>query len=61
MAERLESHQGPYELSVKENGCIIFISGLEDETLLCSKHSTGVRQDQTLAMPLPENDGSTST
>ncbi|KAK2737178.1 hypothetical protein FQN57_000435 [Myotisia sp. PD_48] len=38
--------RGPYELSVKENGCIIFISGLEDGTLLvCSKHSTGVRQD----------------
>lgn len=38
--------QGPYELSVKENGCIIFISGLEDGTLLvCSKHSTGIRQD----------------
>ena len=38
--------QGPYELSVKENGCIIFISGLEDGTLLvCSKHSTGHRQD----------------
>ena len=37
---------GPYELSVKENGCIIFMSGLEDGTLLvCSKHSTGVRQD----------------
>jgi tRNA ligase len=35
---------GPYELSVKENGCIIFISGLEDGTLLvCSKHSTGTR------------------
>ncbi|BDD55109.1 hypothetical protein MPDQ_000678 [Monascus purpureus] len=37
--------RGPYELSVKENGCIIFISGLEDDTLLvCSKHSTGVRE-----------------
>ncbi|RMZ92455.1 hypothetical protein DV736_g353, partial [Chaetothyriales sp. CBS 134916] len=37
---------GPYELSVKENGCIIFVSGLEDGTLLvCSKHSTGARQD----------------
>ncbi|KAF2156036.1 tRNA ligase [Myriangium duriaei CBS 260.36] len=37
---------GPYELSVKENGCIIFISGLEDGTLLvCSKHSTGPRTD----------------
>jgi tRNA ligase len=38
--------KGPYELSVKENGCIIFISGLEDEVLLvCSKHSTGERGD----------------
>lgn len=38
--------RGPYELSVKENGCIIFISGLEDGTLLvCSKHSTGARSD----------------
>jgi tRNA ligase len=39
--------RGPYELSVKENGCIIFISGLDDDTLLvCSKHSTGAREDQ---------------
>lgn len=38
--------KGPYELSVKENGCIIFMSGLEDGTLLvCSKHSTGPRED----------------
>lgn len=38
--------RGPYELSVKENGCIIFIGGLEgDHLLVCSKHSTGVRQD----------------
>ncbi|KAJ5587800.1 uncharacterized protein N7459_003565 [Penicillium hispanicum] len=38
--------RGPYELSVKENGCIIFISALEDDKLLvCSKHSTGVRSD----------------
>lgn len=42
--------RGPYELSVKENGCIIFISGLEDGTLLvCSKHSTGVRHDTNLS------------
>lgn len=41
-----QNTRGPYELSVKENGCIIFISGLEDGTLLvCSKHSTGARQD----------------
>ncbi|KAK2755900.1 hypothetical protein FQN54_005696 [Arachnomyces sp. PD_36] len=42
--------RGPYELSVKENGCIIFISGLEDGTLLvCSKHSTGPRDDADLS------------
>ncbi|KAG6009484.1 hypothetical protein E4U43_008711 [Claviceps pusilla] len=36
----------PYELTLKENGCIIFVSGLEDDTLLvCSKHSTGDRVD----------------
>lgn len=41
---------GPYELSVKENGCIIFISGLEDGTpLVCSKHSTGARADTPLS------------
>ncbi|KAK4635845.1 tRNA ligase 1 [Fulvia fulva] len=41
-----QNTRGPYELSVKENGCIIFISGLEDGTLLvCSKHSTGSRGD----------------
>lgn len=39
---------GPYELTVKENGCIIFISGMEDGTIIvCSKHSTGERDDAT--------------
>nr|POF08125.1 trna ligase 1 [Quercus suber] len=38
--------RGPYELSVKENGCIIFMAGLEDGTLaVCSKHSIGARGD----------------
>ncbi|RMY64547.1 hypothetical protein D0863_09748 [Hortaea werneckii] len=42
--------RGPYELSVKENGCIIFISGLEDGTLIvCSKHSTGARADSNVS------------
>ncbi|KAI9829142.1 MAG: hypothetical protein M1832_000165 [Thelocarpon impressellum] len=42
--------RGPYELSLKENGCIIFISGLSDGSLLvCSKHSTGARQDADLS------------
>lgn len=42
--------RGPYELSVKENGCIIFLAGLDDGTLLvCSKHSTGARADVELS------------
>lgn len=42
--------RGPYELSVKENGCIIFMSGLEDDNLLvCSKHSTGARDNVDLS------------
>lgn len=42
--------QGPYELTLKENGCIIFVAGLEDDTLLvCSKHSTGGRADAELS------------
>jgi tRNA ligase len=42
--------KGPYELSLKENGCIIFISGLPDGSLLvCSKHSTGPREDAGLS------------
>ena len=42
--------QAPYELSVKENGCIIFISGLEgDNLLVCSKHSTGSRDNAELS------------
>ncbi|KAI9884379.1 MAG: hypothetical protein M1823_003833 [Watsoniomyces obsoletus] len=45
--------RGPYELSLKENGCIIFISGLADGTLLvCSKHSTGARQDTDVSHAL---------
>jgi tRNA ligase len=45
--KNIESNtHGPYELSLKENGCIIFISGLHDGSLLvCSKHSTGPRDD----------------
>ncbi|PSR80013.1 tRNA ligase [Coniella lustricola] len=46
----VETTQGPYELTLKENGCIIFLSGLEDGTLLvCSKHSTGDRTDVDLS------------
>ncbi|RDA94347.1 hypothetical protein CP533_3808 [Ophiocordyceps camponoti-saundersi (nom. inval.)] len=36
----------PYDITLKENGCIIFIGALEDGTLVvCSKHSTGDRVD----------------
>nr|POE49283.1 trna ligase 1 [Quercus suber] len=42
--------RGPYELSVKENGCIIFMAGLEDGTLaVCSKHSIGARDDTDIS------------
>lgn len=38
--------KGPYTVTVKSNGCIVFISGLEDGKLVvCSKHSTGARTD----------------
>ncbi|EJS43145.1 trl1p [Saccharomyces arboricola H-6] len=41
-----ENCTGPYDVTVKANGCIIFISGLKDGTLVvCSKHSTGPRED----------------
>lgn len=43
-----ENTRGPYELSVKENGCIIFIAGLDDGTILVtSKHSLGPRDNDS--------------
>ncbi|CAK7239149.1 MAG: tRNA ligase [Sporothrix thermara] len=47
----IETHtQGPYEITLKENGCIIFVAGLADGTLLvCSKHSTGGRDHVELS------------
>ena len=40
----------PYELTVKENGCIIFIGGLPNgEILVTSKHSLGNRIDVTVS------------
>ncbi|KAA8909180.1 RNA ligase-domain-containing protein [Sphaerosporella brunnea] len=42
-----QNTKAPYELTVKENGCIIFISGLPDGTLMvCSKHSIGSRSEE---------------
>lgn len=37
---------GPYDVTLKSNGCIILISALADGTIVvCSKHSTGPRTD----------------
>ncbi|AGO13246.1 AaceriAFR099Cp [[Ashbya] aceris (nom. inval.)] len=41
-----QNTKGPYEVTLKENGCIIFIAGRPDgEIVVCSKHSTGSRDD----------------
>ncbi|KAI3405129.2 trl1 [Candida oxycetoniae] len=41
----LEKTKGPYDVTLKENGCIIFISGLSSgDIVVCSKHSTGQRE-----------------
>ncbi|KAL6450380.1 LIG1 tRNA ligase [Candida maltosa Xu316] len=42
--EIIRSTTGPYDVTLKENGCIIFISGLKSgDIIVCSKHSTGDR------------------
>ncbi|RLV92779.1 tRNA ligase [Spathaspora sp. JA1] len=39
---------GPYDVTLKENGCIVFISGLSSgEIIVCSKHSTGEKESIT--------------
>ncbi|CCG25245.1 Lig1 tRNA ligase [Candida orthopsilosis Co 90-125] len=46
--DELKNTSGPYGVTLKENGCIIFISGLPTgDILVCSKHSTGLRDDNT--------------
>ncbi|CAJ0908905.1 10950_t:CDS:2, partial [Entrophospora sp. SA101] len=44
--ENIESNtESPYELTIKENGCIIFIGGLPGgHLLITSKHSLGIKQ-----------------
>ncbi|KAK6458392.1 RNA ligase-domain-containing protein [Scheffersomyces xylosifermentans] len=43
-----ESTVGPYDVTLKENGCIILIGGLKTgDIVVCSKHSTGVRESTT--------------
>lgn len=42
--KKLENHS--FNLTLKENGCIIFVAGDENDNLIvCSKHSTGARED----------------
>ncbi|CAG8438905.1 9679_t:CDS:2 [Scutellospora calospora] len=42
----LENTKGPYEVTAKENGCIIFIGGLpNDQIIVTSKHSMGELQN----------------
>lgn len=45
-----EHTTGPFTVTWKENGCIIFLSALDQETLIvCSKHSTGQREEGVLS------------
>ncbi|KAI8911065.1 RNA ligase-domain-containing protein [Gorgonomyces haynaldii] len=37
---------GPYYVTLKENGCIIFVSQCDDQLLVTSKHSLGPIQDR---------------
>ena len=42
-----ENTSGPYEVTLKENGCIIFIAGLANgDLLVTSKHSMGEREGE---------------
>ncbi|EPX70677.1 tRNA ligase Trl1 [Schizosaccharomyces octosporus yFS286] len=48
-----EHTRGPYELTVKENGCIIFISALSNgELIITSKHSFGAVEGQSVSHAL---------
>lgn len=40
---------GPFEVCVKENGCIILVSVFKGELLVTSKHSFGSKQDSTMS------------
>lgn len=45
-----ETTKGPYYLTVKSNGCIIFMSALSPkELLVTSKHSLGKLKDQDMS------------
>jgi tRNA ligase len=37
---------GPYEVTIKENGCIIFVSAINGEIITASKHSVGRSEEK---------------
>lgn len=37
--------KGPFEVTLKENGCIIFIASVDGNLVVTSKHSMGPKQD----------------
>ncbi|KAJ3034646.1 hypothetical protein HDV00_004828 [Rhizophlyctis rosea] len=48
----LKDHSsGPYEVTLKENGCIIFVSALDDFLLVTSKHALGAARDTFTGKP----------
>ncbi|XJO74467.1 hypothetical protein BDV3_005284 [Batrachochytrium dendrobatidis] len=42
---------GPYEITLKENGCIIFIAAVEGHILVTSKHALGPSKDSNREAP----------
>ena len=40
-----EETRGPYEVSLKENGCIIFVGTVDGHLLVTSKHALGPHED----------------
>ncbi|KAJ1340460.1 hypothetical protein BSLG_004907 [Batrachochytrium salamandrivorans] len=47
----IENTIGPYEVTLKENGCIIFISAVEGHVIVTSKHSLGPSKDPKRGRP----------
>ncbi|ORY44404.1 hypothetical protein BCR33DRAFT_697656 [Rhizoclosmatium globosum] len=57
----LQDHtRGPYEMSVKENGCIIFITGFKGALVVSSKHSLNAPLASTGLVPDPGVEGKVS-
>ncbi|KAJ3054215.1 hypothetical protein HK097_002384 [Rhizophlyctis rosea] len=46
-----EHSTGPYEVTLKENGCIIFVSALNDNLIVTSKHALGPARDTSTGKP----------